>query len=294
MKSTPPTTKCFAHYHMTAKEYGFWDVCRSLSHETGILYFNGRGIASRFKGMQKTTAYELADSLSQSGWFKLLKDSARRSDGMFSPRQYQVLSHAEWAAEHPDQCDQPVRSDGLDNDSPVRSADYPVRSADQPVRSGGHNLIETLSDRNPPDRKPDYQAPVRSGGLEGFVERFSKRRRPEASAKAAAPKLTAQPVRDSGQGERDTQREAERLATAIANTLGLAHPETRASWNAGVKALLDKGHPPELVQSVAEYAHAEFGPVTMTVEKAAGFVQHFDGIAEHMRRKRQQEGAMNQ
>jgi hypothetical protein len=84
--SNTTSVKCFAHYHMTPAEYGLWDVCRSLSHESGILYFSGRNVAARFKGLGKTGAYNLAASLVESGWFQILKDSVRRKDGTWSPR----------------------------------------------------------------------------------------------------------------------------------------------------------------------------------------------------------------
>jgi hypothetical protein len=43
--ASPSPSPCYAHRHMTAAEYGFWDVCRALAHKTGTLYFNGKDIA---------------------------------------------------------------------------------------------------------------------------------------------------------------------------------------------------------------------------------------------------------
>src|SRR5262245_32282628 len=128
-KSSNPM-KCYAHYHMTAQQYGFLDVCRALAHETGILYFNGPGIAARFQGMHKSTAYNLADSLLELGFFKLVKESHRRRDGTFSPKQYRVLSHDEWAAEHPNKCESPFHSAGMDNNSPFQNTDSPFQNTD--------------------------------------------------------------------------------------------------------------------------------------------------------------------
>jgi hypothetical protein len=260
---------------MTAQQYGFWDVCKSLSHQTGILYFNGRSVAARFLGMQKSNAYKLADSLKESGWFKLVKESHRRRDGTFSPKQYRVLSHDEWAAEHPNQCDLPVHSSGLDDDSPVHYSDSPVHPGDQPVHSSGHNLIST-TDKNQPPKEPDNQEPFHSGGLDEFVERFSKSKRGR-QRKAAAPHIPGPPVHSSGLDALGTQHEAERLSVAIGNTIGLS-AETRAEWTDGIKCLLDSGKSPERVQAVAEFVHTQMNPGTLKSGGPTEFVRHFGTI----------------
>ena len=102
--SNTTAIRCYPHHHMTAQQYGFWDVCRSLAFKNDILFFNGRSIAARFKGMSKSSAYLLADSLVEGGWFLLLKDSTRRKDGTFSPKQYRLLSHEDWTKQHPGGC----------------------------------------------------------------------------------------------------------------------------------------------------------------------------------------------
>ena len=96
-------TKCFACHHMTPVEFAVWDFGRSVSHRSGELNFNGRKIAASFQGLGKSTVYEAATSLTAKGFFKLVKDT-KRQGGRYTPRQYRVLSHAEWAAEHPGQC----------------------------------------------------------------------------------------------------------------------------------------------------------------------------------------------
>lgn len=264
---------------MTAPEYALWDVCRSLSHQTGILFFNGRSVAGRFQSMAKSTAYNLADSLTEKGWFKVVKDSTRRRDGTFSPKQYQVLSHDDWVKEHPNQCSSPVQNEGLDEDLPVQLQNSPVQLQNSPVQPEGHNLIST-TDKNQPI-KPDYLIACPSNGLDGFVNRFSKRRKPRQSANAVAPTWTAQPVQPGGQATViDTQAEADRLSAPIINTLGLKHPDEKLAWTTSIKSLLDSGHTPDRVQMAAEFAHTKFKPGTMAREGAAGFAQSFDLIAK--------------
>src|ERR1700749_1565939 len=102
--TTDANHECYPHYHMTAQEYGFYDVCRSLSFRTKVLYFNGPGIAARFRAMSKGTPYNLARSLEASGCLVLWKDRSRRRNGSFPPRQYRVLDHEEWAANQSAQC----------------------------------------------------------------------------------------------------------------------------------------------------------------------------------------------
>jgi hypothetical protein len=276
-----PSIKCFAHYHMTAPEYALWDVCRSLSHQSGILYFNGRGIAARFESMAKSTAYNLAESLVEKGWFQLLKDSQRRKDGQFSPRQYKVLSHADWAAENPGRCDSPVQLQDSDESSPVQPHYSPVQLQNQPVQPEGHNLIST-TDTNLPSNQPDYLIACPTVGLDGFVQRYSKKRGRQRKS-AAAPIRTGEPVPDSGQAVRDTQVEAERLSVAVTNTLGLTKPEAKSEWCAGIKAILDRGHTPEVVSDVIAFGHSRLKPGTMQREGAAGFVGFFDQMHEGWR-----------
>ena len=287
--SNSPTTKCYAHYHLSPAEYAVWDVCRALSHDNGILYFSGRNVAARFKRLGKTGAYNLAASLLESGWFKLLKDSQRRRDGTWSPRQYKVLSHTEWAAEHPNSCglpvlnsDQPVLEEGQDDDSPVLNSDQPVLNSDQPVQASGHNLIST-TDKEQPNKQPDYHKPVRSKGLGKLKATLG------ASARVATPTRIGQPVPLRGQDAPvlDTQKQAEWISTAITNTLGLTRPDVVSEWTAAIKLLFDKGVSAETVQAVAAFAHATFKPGTMQREGAAGFVQNFDQIQRAMRERQE-------
>src|SRR5260370_662127 len=113
--STPPgdhaesgeVTKCFANRHMTPEEYGLWDVSRSLSHKTGILYFDGREMAERFEDTTKNGIYRVARNLLRRGWYELISPAVRdKRTGLFCSTQYRVLSVEEWATRHPHVCTQ--------------------------------------------------------------------------------------------------------------------------------------------------------------------------------------------
>lgn len=96
MLKIPP--KCFANYHLTPEEFGFWEVCRSLSFKfKGKLIFDGRTIASYFGNTGKNTIYRLAKQLQSKGWFVCTKKTKRDKNHLQTPTEYQVLSHEQWA-----------------------------------------------------------------------------------------------------------------------------------------------------------------------------------------------------
>lgn len=97
--------KCFSNIHMTPVEFAVWTVSRSVAHQTGILYFDGRDMANLFKRTGKNRMYQAAKRLVKDGWFKTI--SPPRYDprtGRFLCAQYRVLSHEEWSREHPNSC----------------------------------------------------------------------------------------------------------------------------------------------------------------------------------------------
>jgi hypothetical protein len=106
--TTQPTDntriRCFANYHMTPEEFGVWDVLRSVSHSTGMLYFDGRTIAGYFAGTGKNTIYRIVKSLVKNGWLFVQTKGRSTRNGVFIPTQYQVLSHDEWAEINPGEC----------------------------------------------------------------------------------------------------------------------------------------------------------------------------------------------
>ena len=104
MKDTTNTQQarpsCYANHHMTVSEYGFYDICRSLS-ASGILYFDGRGIAKRFRKMSKDHPYKLLKAVKDEGWFYEVTPPRKNRYGKFSSGHYRVLSHEEWSAKFP-------------------------------------------------------------------------------------------------------------------------------------------------------------------------------------------------
>jgi hypothetical protein len=107
--------KCFANCHMTPEQFGFWNLCRSLSYPFNYnLVFDGRTIASYFEGTGKNTAYRLANKLCKMGWLVCTKKSKRGKDGLWDSAEYQVLSHEEWLAkDEKRKCKLPVPEAGL-------------------------------------------------------------------------------------------------------------------------------------------------------------------------------------
>lgn len=96
--------KCFAHHFLTFEEYGLYTYAREVSHESEILYFDGRKLAGRFSGEGKYAAYRIKDRLVEKGWFHVLKKSKRdRNTGIFKPSELKPLSLKEWAEKHPKQ-----------------------------------------------------------------------------------------------------------------------------------------------------------------------------------------------
>jgi hypothetical protein len=281
---------------MTPAEYGLWDVCRSLSYESGVLYFSGRKIADRFRGFSKNTAYTIATSLAERGWLKLLKDSVRRKDGTWSPRQYKVLSHSEWAAANPESCglpvlnegledDSPVPNQGLDGESPVPITVSPVPITVSPVPIQGHNLKENYLYKAT-DIEPDNLEPVPKQGLDDFQNRFLK---PKAFAiqrrSAAAPQLETAPVpkkvQDTG-SVLDTHSEAERIATEIASTVGIADQTERADWAVNMWKLINDGHSPNTILACAQHAHTSCPAGTVRKHGPSEFVRSFGLLKESL------------
>lgn len=83
---------------MTPEEFGFWEVCRSLSYKfKGKLIFDGRTIASYFGDTGKNTIYRLVKQLQSKGWFVCTKKTKRDKNHLQTPTEYQVLSHEQWA-----------------------------------------------------------------------------------------------------------------------------------------------------------------------------------------------------
>jgi hypothetical protein len=103
-QSNTPNLPCFANNHMSPEEFGFWNICRSLSHDSGVLYAEAKMLKACFSKMGHNRPYRLCKTLQAAGWFKLLKAPTRRPNGTQSSAEYRVLSHDEWAKEYPGKC----------------------------------------------------------------------------------------------------------------------------------------------------------------------------------------------
>ena len=202
-------TKCFAHDHMTCAEYGLWTLGRELSHKTGVLYFDGRNMAARFRRGGKTAMYDHMHALIASGWFVVLEPRKRKANGQWSAHALRILSHDEWAAAHPDAARKTCKSDA----EPVRFSDSacPV-SASQPVRQGGHSIGKDLqSDKNPQygDSLVKSTCPQNRNGELACAEvptcpNESKTEPLEQRVRAASPVIGTGPVPEPGQVRSDS------------------------------------------------------------------------------------------
>lgn len=102
MKITPlETLRVMAH--MKPQEYAIYIVCRRHLADRGTVHFDGQRIASEFASGTAATVYRHGRALENAGWFKLV--SVNQTPGRHYPCDYRILSHKEWAAEHPGACD---------------------------------------------------------------------------------------------------------------------------------------------------------------------------------------------
>ena len=146
MNISPSKKKCFANCHLTPEEYGFWDVCRSLSYRfKGNLIFDGRTVAGYFGDTGKNTAYRLCKLLCAKEWLVCTKKSVHNGKGGHNTHaEYKVLSHDEWLAKHGTKhCKSPVPESGLEqaegpfDESQNRDSASP-RTGNEPVPEPGH------------------------------------------------------------------------------------------------------------------------------------------------------------
>jgi len=161
--------KCFANCHLSPAEFGFWEVCRSLSHKfKGKLIFDGRTIAGYFaQGTNKSVAYRLARELCTKGWFVRTKKSKRGKDGLWDGTEYQVLSHAEWTAKHGVNHCSPVRENGQDQSARTDQSSPEIENS--PVRKSGHSTENTsLLRKDPSEKKALLMDAVPNGILDGL------------------------------------------------------------------------------------------------------------------------------
>ena len=284
--------QCFAHCHMRASEFGFYELCRALAHKSGTVYFDGRAIAARFGKMSKTTAYELAATLTAKGFFKIAKQPGYRKNGTFSPYYFKVLSHDEWAIEHPGQCS-PVLPAGLvvspvrKEDQPVRIQDQPVRNLAQPVRPAGHNPIKSNPLNSNPISESDTAAPVQpTGQVDSFIHRFIPNsrtgpKRDHALADSAPVLPAGQGVYDSA-SEAELEHRAEHVIQPFIGALGIELGGKRAPWLIQVQNLLFRGHAREAIHDVLGYYVRRHSATHARTTEANDFARSFDQLQREM------------
>ncbi|WP_158788594.1 hypothetical protein [Granulicella sp. L46] len=296
-------SRCFPHHHMSATEYAIYDVCRALAlgndRGNGTLYFSGPKIAERFRSMSKNTPYGVAKSLLEAGWFKLLKKPTRRSNGTLSPTHYKVLSHEEWASEHPRCCFDPSRVEvmaqsqleGMErspfppNASPFPSGGAPFPPSGSPSHGKGSNLYKQLIQTTNKITDISSLTPSQLEGM-AFIERFSKRKK-RKTGKAEATHTETRPFPQTGTVVSNTPapkvrepKAASLVAKATMANLGFATYE--ANWELHVLRLLNKGYSGQTIEAVAKFYHETCGDDIVRRERGKGFEDAFPRLMNEM------------
>jgi hypothetical protein len=131
---------------MSLTDYAIYDICVAWSRKTStdpqyagqhIVYFDGPQITSEFGEVSKSKIYKTAVSLRKAGWLVLVKETALKGDRMCS-RHYRVLSHEEWATQHPGACEH------------TRAAKYAGRAKVSPIKTASSLKTELSPLETPP------------------------------------------------------------------------------------------------------------------------------------------------
>ena len=196
-------TKCFANLHMSPEGYGLWDLARSLSFSTGVLYFDGRTVARLFKDTDKNKIYRIAKELTDGGWFRVLVPRQRnKKTGLWTATQYAVLSPEQWAEKYPHDCKDPLQSSNRDRltspqigtgTSPKYEPSSPEYELTSPVigtysvKENTDKEIERVCEKEKP---PSLAAASKDGGQEkmltDYVVRIAKGNKSGASFSSKA------------------------------------------------------------------------------------------------------------
>jgi hypothetical protein len=159
---------------MTPEQFGFWNLCRSLSYPFNYnLVFDGRTIASYFEGTGKNTAYRLANKLCKMGWLVCTKKSKRGKYGLWDSAEYQVLSHEEWLAkDEKRKCKLPVPEAGLRQErhqiiQSQKQEQSSPRNGNDPVPELGRSIEYNpiLSKQRIEELRFPWQAPLKTENL---------------------------------------------------------------------------------------------------------------------------------
>ena len=151
-KPTPtPSTKtpiCFAHNHMTCRQYGLWSRIRELQHGRGFVFFDADFLSENFQATSRDVIYDDCTSLLKDGWFELLSARKRKRDGTWESRQIKALPHKDWALKNPGKCKKLQGSHSANSHAPLgyqrrtsrQIATHQSANSDEPVAPSQHRL----------------------------------------------------------------------------------------------------------------------------------------------------------
>lgn len=144
------TKPCFAHRHMTIKEFGLWNYLRSVSHKSHVVQFDGRQIASQFADATKSAVYRVRDRLIKGGWLVLTRRAERLSSGHYSSAEYKALSHEEWRQRNPGACEALTCPSSGTGDDMYKEAAALFGPSARPVPFSGCDQSHLTSEPVPP------------------------------------------------------------------------------------------------------------------------------------------------
>lgn len=167
-----PAFKCRARYHMNQMEYSLYDLALgwtiqknedgTVSKGRKLLFFDGPKMAKQFREGSKNNMYKLEKALVKMGWFVLVADKARRSNGHWSSRTYRVLTHEEWAGSCPE----------LDSEGVVKATKIRRVSHTETAKSQSPIEAQPVSHYNPaslplePSQSPIREKACKSSSVE--------------------------------------------------------------------------------------------------------------------------------
>lgn len=179
-------SKCFANLHLSMAEHSLWDVCRSISFESGgVFRFDGRYFASLYKGTDKNRIYRTVDGLIKTGWFEVIKERERDpKTGKWLSAIYRVRSVEEWGKRNPHRHEpvpketsptgengEPVPKEGQ---APVPKNAKPVPNFEKPVPRAGHSSDGCI-DGNTANPRIE-QKPKQTVGAVDWLRKFGTKR----------------------------------------------------------------------------------------------------------------------
>jgi len=268
--SNPAQSKCFTHCHMTATEYAIWSVCRAMaSAQNGVVYFSGPKIAAKFRSMGKNVPYSTVQSLSAMGWFKKVKESQKRANNTFTPTHYRVLTHEEWAAEHPSCCVKPSLDEG--SPYPSEGTEDQIQDNSPSLLKGGPSLLKGTNLYNTTNANtPVSLSPSLLKGME-LIDRYGGTRKSRQRGNASAQVVTAQPSPLKGTDPSSPVSESEAMAHSLIESLGVTNSNSEKLWRIAIDDILKRGHDRSTILAVAKFCAEKYGATAMERAGSSNF-----------------------